>query len=120
MSLKDKMLYRFDRILLVVIVIIGCSSGMVALVSSPEVLSEPPVRLSFPEPLQKVVGYDVPTKKLAVSVAVEKEEKEYTVQETQKEEFVEENVPLGSLLPCSCCKKTSNYTIYLCIKPHGS
>lgn len=100
------MLYRFDRILLVAIVIIGCSSGMVALVSSPEVLSEPPVRLSFPEPLQKVVGYDVPTKKLAVSVAVEKEETEYTVQETQKEEFVEENVPLGSLLPCSCCKKT--------------
>ena len=105
MSLKDKKLYRFDRILLVTIVIIGCSSGLVALVSSPEVLSEPPARLSFPEPLKKVVGYNVPTKKLAVYVAVEEEEAEYTVEETQ-EEVVEENVPLGSLLPCSCCKKT--------------
>ena len=104
MSLKEKMLYRFDRILLVAIVIIGCSSGMVALVSSPEVLSEPPERLSFPEPLQKVVGYDVPTKKLAV--AVEEEEAEYTVEEPQVEVVVEENVALGSLLPCSCCKKT--------------
>ena len=88
MSLKDKILYRFDRILLVVIVIIGCSSGMVALVSSPEVLSEPPARLSFPEPLKKVVGYDVPTKKLAVSVAIEEKEVEYTVEETQVEELL--------------------------------
>ena len=105
MSFKDKKLYKFDRILLVALVIIGCSSGMVALVSSPEVLSKPPARLSFPEPLQKVVGYDVPTKKLAVSIAVEEKEVKYTV-ESQVEEFVEENVPLGSLLPCSCCKKT--------------
>lgn len=106
MSFKDKKLYKFDRILLVALVIIGCSSGMVALVSTPEVLSKPPARLSFPEPLQKVVGYDVPTKKLAVSIAVEEKEVKYTVEEPQVDEFVEENVPLGSLLPCSCCKKT--------------
>jgi len=99
MSSNDNKFYKLDRIILVAIVLIGCSSGMVALVSSPLELTEPPSRLSFPEPLQKLQGYDTPSKSLAVTTSEEVEE------ETSVENF-DENVPLGSLLPCSCCKKT--------------
>jgi hypothetical protein len=94
MSVKEKSGYRFDRILLVGLVLLGCSSGMIALVSAPDDLTEPPTRLSFPEPLPRVQGYDVPTKELAVTTTT-------TVTAVENED-----VELGSLLPCSCCKKT--------------
>lgn len=103
MSLKDKNFFSLDRILLVLIVVLGCSSGMVALVSMPNEFNNPPSRLSFPEPLQKIKGYNVPTKQLAVT-AEQKQQEEVVVDEVESP--VEENVPLGSLLPCSCCKKT--------------
>lgn len=102
MSSDEKKFFRVNRFILVALVIIGCSSGMVALVSSPDVLTKPPARLSFPEPLQKVQGYKTPTKTLAISQEVLVEEPA----DAPVEVNTDENVPLGSLLPCSCCKKT--------------
>ena len=105
MSLKD-------RILLLGLVLIGCSSGVVALVSTPDDISTPPTRLSFPEPLQSIKGYNVNTTSRVVSKAVENDLEEVEIElEGPVEELVvdvdkNENVPLGSLLPCSCCKKT--------------
>lgn len=105
-----KKTYSLERVILVAIVILTCSTGMVALVSTPEDLKEPPARLSYPEPLVKIKGYDVPVKKLAIEVPAEVPVSAPTemsaatpVAETPA---VEENVPYGSLLPCSCCKKT--------------
>ena len=105
MSLKD-------RILLLGLVLIGCSSGVVALVSTPDDISNPPTRLSFPEPLQSIKGYNVNTTSRVVSKAVENDLEEVEIElEGPVEDVVvdvdkNENVPLGSLLPCSCCKKT--------------
>lgn len=105
MSLKDK-------ILLLGLVLIGCSSGVVALVSTPDDISTPPTRLSFPEPLQSIKGYNVNTTSRVVSKAVENDVEEVEIElEGPVEDVVvdvdkNENVPLGSLLPCSCCKKT--------------
>lgn len=105
MSLKD-------RILLLGLVLIGCSSGVVALVSTPDDISTPPTRLSFPEPLQSIKGYNVNTTSRVVSKAVENDVEEVEIElEGPVEDVVvdvdkNENVPLGSLLPCSCCKKT--------------
>jgi hypothetical protein len=79
---------------------------MVALVSSPEVLTKPPARLSFPEPLQKVQGYKTPTKTLAISQEIQEQVSVEDRVEASVEVKTDENVPLGSLLPCSCCKKT--------------
>ena len=108
-----KKTYRLDRVLLVAFVILMCSTGMVALVSTPEDLKEPPARLSYPEPLVTIKGYDVPVKKLALETPapkpevkpepVVKPEPEITPEPASAEP---ENVPYGSLLPCSCCKKT--------------
>ena len=105
-----KKTYSLERVILVAIVILTCSTGMVALVSTPEDLKEPPARLSYPEPLVKIKGYDVPVKKLAIEVPAEAPAA--TPSETPaaspiaETPAVEENVPYGSLLPCSCCKKT--------------
>lgn len=105
-----KKTYSLERIILVAIVILTCSTGMVALVSTPEDLKEPPARLSYPAPLVKIKGYDVPVKKLAIEVPTEVPAA--TPSETPaaspvaETPAVEENVPYGSLLPCSCCKKT--------------
>ena len=86
MSQDEKKFFRVNRFLLVALVMIGCSSGVVALVSSPEVLTKPLARLSFPEPLQKVQGYKTPTKTLAIiqevpvesPVEVKTDEKKHT------------------------------------------
>ena len=105
MSLKD-------RILLLGLVLIGCSSGVVALVSTPDDISTPPTRLSFPEPLQSIKGYNINTTSRVVSKAVKNDLEEVEIElEGPVEDVVvdvdkNENVPLGSLLPCSCCKKT--------------
>ena len=63
MSLKE-------RILLLGLVLIGCSSGVVALVSTPDDVSTPPTRLSFPEPLQSIKGYNVNSTSRVVAKAV--------------------------------------------------
>ena len=102
MSSNKNKFYRFDRILLFTLVVLGCSSGMVALVSTPVDIIKTPARLSFPEPLQKVKGYDTPTKSLANTATKQEVDDVATVENVVKDE----NVPLGSLLPCSCCKKT--------------
>ena len=105
MSLKD-------RILVLGLVLIGCSSGVVALVSTPDDISTPPTRLSFPEPLQSIKGYNINTTSRVVSKAVKNDLEEVEIElEGPVEDVVvdvdkNENVPLGSLLPCSCCKKT--------------
>ena len=102
MSLKD-------RILLLGLVLIGCSSGVVALVSTPDDISTPPRRLSFPEPLQSIKGYNLNTSTRFVSKNVEEElarELEGPLEDLVFDVDQDENVPLGSLLPCSCCKKT--------------
>jgi hypothetical protein len=100
-----------NRILILAIVLICCSSGVVALVSSPDEVSETPIRLSFPEPLVKVKGYDVPEKKILLASAEEPvvEEAVVVVEEPVVKEVVQEEekkIELGDLLPCSCCKKT--------------
>lgn len=109
-----KKTYRLDRVLLVAFVILMCSTGMVALVSTPEDLKEPPARLSYPEPLVTIKGYDVPVKKLALETppaatppAAKPAAKPAPAPAPAPEKKEEvENVPYGSLLPCSCCKKT--------------
>lgn len=105
-----KKTYSLERVILVAIVILTCSTGMVALVSTPEDLKEPPARLSYPEPLVKIKGYDVPVKKLAIEVPTEvpasAPAETSTASPVAETAAVEENVPYGSLLPCSCCKKT--------------
>ena len=96
-----------NRIFLLAFVLICCSSGVVALVSSPDEVSETPIRLSFPEPLVKVKGYDVPKKKILLvrtEESVIEEEIAATVAEAVQEQ--DKKVELGDLLPCSCCKKT--------------
>ena len=105
-----KKTYSLDRVILVAIVILTCSTGMVALVSTPEDLKEPPARLSYPEPLVKIKGYDVPVKKLAIEapadVPASASAETSTAAPVAETPAFEENVPYGSLLPCSCCKKT--------------
>ena len=75
MSLKD-------RILLSALVLIGCSSGVVALVSSPDI-STHPKRLSFPEPLQSIKGYNVNTNAHIVSIGLGNEVKEEVERELE-------------------------------------
>lgn len=110
-----KKTYSFQRVLLVAVVVLTCSTGMVALVSTPEDLNEPPARLSYPEPLVKIKGYDVPVKKLALEAPAAEEiteapaaapVAEATAAPEEESASTTENVPYGSLLPCSCCKKT--------------
>ena len=101
-----KKTYSLDRVLLVAIVTLTCSTGMVALVSIPEDLNEPPARLSYPEPLVKIKGYDVPVKKLAIEAPAAVQAETFTSTPVAETPAVEENVPYGSLDPCSCCKKT--------------
>ena len=86
MSSDEKKFFRVNRFILVALVIIGCSSGVVALVSSPEILTKPPSRLSFPEPLKKVQGYKTPTKTLAINQEISiKDPVEVTVEEKTDE-----------------------------------
>ncbi|HHZ94569.1 MAG TPA: hypothetical protein EYN67_03185 [Flavobacteriales bacterium] len=102
MSRHVKREFRWDRIFLVVLVLIGCSSGMVALVSSPDEVTSKPKSLSHPEPLKKLKGYRIPDKHLAIApetLPVELAEEVVSVK--NKEDF-----KIGSLDPCSCCKKT--------------
>ena len=104
MSTRVKRDFRWDRIILVSLILIGCSSGVVALVSDNDVSSQQKQYLSHPEPISKLNGYNLPKKELAVA-QVEKTPNELGL----NDDFVEaksKDVKLGSLLPCSCCKKT--------------
>ncbi len=96
--------FRWDRVMLVLIILIGCSSGVVALVSDNAPPSEKKHYLSHPEPLSKVRGYSLPDKQLAeapsVQLSNEVDPNIHVVDMKIKD------VKLGSLLPCSCCKKT--------------
>jgi len=88
--------FKWGRLSIVLFVIIGCSSGVAALVSIPEPATKPSKRLSFPEPLARLEAHEIPVKSIvltddAVAPVVP---------------VVLEDVPLGSLDPCSCCKKT--------------
>ncbi len=102
MSLKD-------RFLLLGLFLLGCSSGVVALVSNPDDISRPPTRLSFPEPLQSIKGYNVSSTTRVVKNATDdggKRELVGPLENLLVEVHKDDNVPLGSLLPCSCCKTT--------------
>ncbi len=96
--------FRWDRIILVAIILIGCSSGVVALVSDDETPSQQKKYLSHPEPISKLKGYNLPEKELAVAPE-EKSNNEFVFSEDVVEPKTKD-VKLGSLLPCSCCKKT--------------
>jgi hypothetical protein len=96
--------FRWDRIILISLILIGCSSGVVALVSDNVVSSHQKQYLSHPEPISKLNGYNLPKKELAVAQG-EKTHNELVLSEDAVEPKIKD-VKLGSLLPCSCCKKT--------------
>ena len=104
MSTSVKRDFRRDRIILVVLILIGCSSGVVALVSDDETPSQQKQYLSHPEPISKLNGYNLPKKELAVAQG-EKTHNELVLSEDVVEPKIKD-VKLGSLPPCSCCKKT--------------
>jgi len=104
MSTRVKRDFRWDRIILVSLILIGCSSGVVALVSDNDVSSQQKQYLSHPEPISKLNGYNLPKKELAVA-QVEKTPNELGLNDDVVE-AKSKDVKLGSLLPCSCCKKT--------------
>lgn len=95
--------FRWDRIVVILVVFVCCSSGMVALVGGNDEVSFKPKSLSHPEPLQSVKGYIIPHKTLALGLNLTKTD-DFS---TDKSVFSdEESTELGSLPPCSCCKKT--------------
>jgi hypothetical protein len=96
--------FRWDRIILISLILIGCSSGVVALVSDNVVSSHQKQYLSHPEPISKLNGYNLPKKELAVAQG-EKTHNELVLSEDVVEPKIKD-VKLGSLPPCSCCKKT--------------
>ena len=96
--------FRWDRIILISLILIGCSSGVVALVSDNVVSSHQKQYLSHPEPISKLNGYNLPKKELAVALG-EKTHNELVLSEDVVEPKIKD-VKLGSLPPCSCCKKT--------------
>ena len=96
--------FRWDRIILISLILIGCSSGVVALVSDNVVSSHQKQYLSHPEPISKLNGYNLPKKELAVAQG-EKTHNELVLSEDAVEPKIKD-VKLGSLPPCSCCKKT--------------
>tara|TARA_B110000444_G_scaffold252082_1_gene280869 strand:+ start:383 stop:1144 length:762 start_codon:yes stop_codon:yes gene_type:complete len=76
-----------------------------ALVSITEPTNQPNKRLSFPEPLARVSAYEIPVKNSSTESSEDlQEETETDIEPEVAAEII--NVPLGSLLPCSCCKKT--------------
>ena len=96
--------FRWDRIILISLILIGCSSGVIALVSDNVVSSHQKQYLSHPEPISKLNGYNLPKKELAVAQG-EKTHNELVLSEDVVEPKIKD-VKLGSLPPCSCCKKT--------------
>jgi hypothetical protein len=97
--------FKWGRLAIVLFVIIGCSSGVAALVSITEPTNQPNKRLSFPEPLARVSAYEIPVKSSSTDSSEDLQvESETDIDPEVATEIV--NVPLGSLLPCSCCKKT--------------
>ena len=96
--------FRWDRIILISLILIGCSSGVVALVSDNVVSSHQKQYLSHPEPISKLNGYNLPKKELAVAQGT-KTHNELVLSEDVVEPKIKD-VKLGSLPPCSCCKKT--------------
>jgi len=96
--------FRWDRIILISLILIGCSSGVVALVSDNVVSSHQKQYLSHPEPISKLNGYNLPKKELAVAQG-DKTHNELVLSEDVVEPKIKD-VKLGSLPPCSCCKKT--------------
>ena len=96
--------FRWDRIILISLILIGCSSGVVALVSDNVVSSHQKQYLSHPEPISKLNGYNLPKKELAVAQG-DKTHNELVLSEDVVEPQIKD-VKLGSLPPCSCCKKT--------------
>jgi hypothetical protein len=96
--------FRWDRIILISLILIGCSSGVIALVSDHVASSHQKQYLSHPEPISKLNGYNLPKKELAVALG-EKTHNELLLSEDVVEPKIKD-VELGSLPPCSCCKKT--------------
>ena len=96
--------FRWDRIILISLILIGCSSGVIALVSDNVVSSHQKQYLSHPEPISKLNGYNLPKKELAVAQG-DKTHDEFVLSEDVVEPKIKD-VKLGSLPPCSCCKKT--------------
>ena len=103
MTISVKREVRWDRIALVLVVLICCSSGMVALVGENDDVIDKPKSLSHPEPLESVKGYIIPDKTLAI---VENTNPVEVVSETEVFSTEKEKPRLGTLPPCSCCKKT--------------
>ena len=106
MSTSVKRIFRLDRIVLVILILIGCSSGVVALVSDDEPTPQQQRFLSHPESLVKVVGYTLPDKELVVANSTESSDEIMNEALEDVEDVEEVEFKIGSLQPCSCCKKT--------------
>lgn len=96
--------FRWDRFILFALILIGCSSGVVALVSDDEVPTKDKHHLSHPEPISQVSGYQ-----FLGNQYTNAQEVILNHQLVSGEDVVEKknnDIKLGSLQPCSCCKKT--------------
>lgn len=103
MTININRKFRWDRVVLILIVFVCCSSGMVALVGENDELPSRPKSLSHPEPLQSVKGYIIPNKTLAIDASSTKAD---DVLPQPAVSLDDKSPKLGSLPPCSCCKKT--------------
>ncbi|MDA0728556.1 MAG: DUF5715 family protein [Bacteroidetes bacterium] len=125
---------RWDRVALMAVILVGCSSGMVALVGGTEAEEEAFARLTHPRPvvaLQRKEAHPVllrsqrmleeqkdgeatsePAVPAAASVAAstgtsaEPRQIGNSQHESTPEEEVVPNRKSDPILPCSCCKKT--------------
>lgn len=103
MTININRKFKWNRVGLILVVFVCCSSGMVALVGDNDDVSSRPKSLSHPEPLQSVKGYIIPNKTLAIVTNSTKTDDVSTDQVVSSDEG---STKLGSLAPCSCCKKT--------------
>lgn len=103
MTININRKFKWNRVGLILVVFVCCSSGMVALVGDNDDVSSRPKSLSHPEPLQSVKGYIIPNKTLAIVTNSTKTDDVSTDQVVSSDEG---SPKLGSLAPCSCCKKT--------------
>ena len=104
MSTRVKRDFRWDRMILFALILIGGSSGVVALVSDDDVPTKQKQYLSHPEPLSKVSGYHIPGNQNSNTQKVNSNNPSDSSEDVIEKE--NNDIKLGSLLPCSCCKKT--------------
>ena len=121
---------RWDRIGLVALILVGCSSGMVALVGGTEAEDEEFTRLTHPKPVVALqprsahpllLTSDAPAEEAGEDdAALPEEVDEFPAEPVAPEEVADptpepnvepeaeedKSLPRKNILPCSCCRKT--------------